>query len=107
MMPTPADREMSVSYRELTHKTASVAATEVLASLADVLALNFWTEHSMRSFLSTAAPCLHLGAGTCRDADLVGCWWQKGGQVYVRTVRHRVFAVQARLRQGWRRAVRR
>ena len=76
LMPRPAMRGMRATCRELSHKAASLATAKVFASmkdpfhrgilprgklLADVV-VKYWAEHSMLSFLSTAASCL---SGCC------------------------------------------
>ena len=114
LMPTPADRGMSVRYTPLSHAETSAASMVVFSKLVtpfcsgvegiestplliSVLAQSFWTEHSLRSFLPTATECFCPGT---KDVGLVGCWKATGGAMYIRLVRSRVARVQKRIRRA-------
>ena len=114
LLPSPADSGFSIRYREMSHSDALAADTLLLSTLRDPfhrndipggflllrkVAVNFFTEHSYRSFLPTAAGCMGFLGKDGSNLDLVGCWKATGGQAYVRAHRHRALIVQRSLRR--------
>jgi len=65
-----------------------------IAIFEDERATHYFTEHSPRAFLPSAAACLGFSPDW---VDALGCWSPRGGEVYVRTVLKRQEIMQQRV----------
>jgi len=97
------DREFGgFSPQELLYAEAVTLTRGLFAGLRDwgvdvfegMRATHYFTEHSPRAFLPSAAACLGFSPDW---VDALGCWSSRGGEVYVRTVLKRQEIMQQRV----------
>ena len=112
LLPTPVGNSQKVKDIELSYASAQRASQRLFSLLEDpfkrgifdgnkllhpLVASSYWREHSGRTFLPSAASVLGLES---KEIDSLGGWRPRSGQLYVRTVHHKLGKIQQTIRDG-------
>ena len=98
LLPAPSAALTSCLRTELRYEVAYSLQGRLLSLLTDRngfhltrVAPQFWTPHSPRNFLPSAAAALGF---TKADRDFLGGWSARGSDAYARTAQHKILNIQ-------------